>query len=497
VKSSKKIIALMLFAQACFTGLKAEAKEQIVTNRTKSPNILFIAVDDLACTLGCYGDLVAKTPNLDRLAASGVIFQRAYNQIPLCNPTRASLMTGLRPDEIKVYDLDRHFRDEVPDVVTLPQAFQNAGYEAIRVGKIYHYNVPASIGTDGFDDPPSWNKTINPSGRDKDEESLIINAEPHRPVSAALSWLAAEGDDGEQTDGMIASEAIKLLKQAREKPLFLGVGFFRPHTPYVAPKKYFDQHPLRSMRLPFAPTGDRDDIPTAAFAHNCPIPNYNLPKPLLLQATQAYYACVSFIDAQIGRILDALDETGQADHTIVIVWSDHGYHLGEHHGIWQKRTLFEQSARSPLIIRDPSIPSRGRNCQRVVEFVDIYPTLTHLAGISSPTHLSGRDLTPLIKDPLAQWDEFAITQVLRPADSRLTAPVMGCSIRTPRWRYTEWAEGAEGIELYDHHADPSEFENLANAPNPETQRIVKRLRDKLRQYASGRTPTTPFNPARL
>ena len=464
---------------------------------SSSPNIVFISIDDLACTLGCYGDLIAKTPNLDRLAASGITFQRAYNQLPLCNPTRASLMTGLRPDQIKVYDLDRHFRDQTPDVVTLPQAFQAAGYDAVRVGKIYHYNVPASIGTDGFDDPPSWNLTINPKGRDKDEEALITNAEPHRKISAALSWLAAEGEDTEQTDGMIASEAIKQLEAPRDRPLFLAVGFFRPHTPYVAPKKYFDQYPLASLRLPFSPEGDRNDIPTAAFAHNCPVPNYNLPEPLLLQATQGYYACVSFIDAQIGRILETIDRLGQTENTIVVLWSDHGYHLGEHGGIWQKRTLFEQSARSPLMIRAPRIGNAGRDCDRVVEFVDIYPTLVSLAGIEPPEHLAGRDLSPLMKDPLAPWDEYAITQVLRPADSRLNEPVMGCSIRTSRWRYTEWGEGKHGVELYDHHTDPNEFQNLAVNPDAASLKVIDELRVKLRDYASGQTPETPFNPARL
>ena len=269
------------------------------TARNGKPNVLFIAVDDLANTLGCYGDRVAVTPHIDRLAAEGVLFERAYNQIPLCNPSRASLMTGRRPDEIKVYDLDRHFRDELPDVVTLSQAFQQAGYFTARVGKIYHYNVPASIGTDGFDDPPSWQQTVNPKGRDKADEHLIHNAEPHRKISAALSWLAADGADSEQTDGMIATEAIRLMKEHREEPFFLGVGFFRPHTPYVAPRKYFDLYPLGSMRLPFAPDDDRADIPTAAFAHNCPVPNYNLPEDELLRATQAYYACVSFVDAQV------------------------------------------------------------------------------------------------------------------------------------------------------------------------------------------------------
>ncbi len=463
----------------------------------EKPNVLFIAVDDLACSLGCYGDLIAKTPNIDRLAATGVRFDRAYNQLPLCNPTRASVMTGLRPDQIRVYDLDEHFRTTVPNAVTLSQAFQASGHSAARVGKIYHYNVPASIGTDGFDDPPSWQKTVNPKGRDKADEHLIFNAEPHRKISAALSWLAAEGDDAEQTDGMIATEAIKLMEESRAKPFFLGVGFFRPHTPYVAPKKYFDMYPLERLRLPYAPPGDRDDIPTAAFAHNCPIPNYNLKKPVLMKAMQAYYACVSFVDAQVGRLLDALDRLELSDKTIVVFWSDHGYHLGEHHGIWQKRTLFEQASRSPLIIRAPGATGNGRPCNRIVEFVDIYPTVTALAGVPAPKNLAGRSLVPLIQRPEAEWDGYAVTQILRPADGRLKAPVMGCSIRTHRWRLTEWAEGESGIELYDHHTDPMEFNNLAVNPDPAAKAVINRLRPLLRSRASGRVPKSPFNPKRL
>ncbi|MEM9016245.1 MAG: sulfatase [Verrucomicrobiota bacterium] len=472
------------------TGLStAEASEK--------PNVLFISVDDLASSLGCYGDLIAKTPHIDRLAATGVKFDRAYNQLPLCNPTRASVMTGLRPDTIKVYDLDRHFRDEIPDAVTLSQAFQKAGYFAARVGKIYHYNVPASIGTDGFDDPPSWNRTVNPKGRDKDDEDLIFNAEPHRKISAALSWLAADGADEEQTDGIITTEAIRIMEEKKEEPFFLGVGFFRPHTPFVAPKKYFDLYPLEEMRLPYAPEGDRDDIPTAAFAHNCPVPHYNLEEPVLLGALQAYYACVSFVDAQVGRLLDALDRLGIAEKTMVVFWSDHGYHLGEHNGVWQKRTLFEQSSRSPLIFRVPGRAGNGTASPRVVEFVDIYPTLIEAAGIEGPDDLEGRSLVPLLENPIREWDGTAITQILRPQDDRLAMPVMGCSIRTDRWRYTEWAEGAEGVELYDHWADPSEFSNLAIDPSPEDAAVMERLRPLLRAKASGRIPTTPFNPPRL
>lgn len=463
----------------------------------KRPNVLFVVVDDLASTLGCYGDVVARTPNIDRLAAGGVRFDRAYNQLPLCNPTRASVMTGLRPDRIKVYDLDRHFRDEVPDAVTLPQAFQKRDYLSARVGKIYHYNVPASIGTNGFDDPPSWNLRLNPKGRDKSDEALVFNAEPHRKISASLSWLAAAGTDEEQTDGMITTRAIELLEKNRKRPFFLAVGFFRPHTPFVAPKKYFDMYPLDQLRLPYAPANDRDDIPVAAFAHNCPVPHYNLERPVLLKALQAYYACVSFIDAQVGRLLAALDRLELAENTIVVFWSDHGYHLGEHNGVWQKRTLFEQAARAPLIIRAPGARGNGRSCSRIVEFVDIYPTVAALAGVPVPEGLDGRSLGPLLDDPGASWDGFAVTQVLRPADKRLASAVMGCSIRTERWRYTEWAEGREGVELYDHRNDPLEFNNLAVKPDKAAKAIINSLRPLLRARASGVLPKTPFNPKRL
>ena len=468
-----------------------------ISGFAQKQNVLFIAADDLSCALGCYGDPIAQTPHLDRLAATGVCFLNAYNQLPLCNPTRASVMTGLRPDTIKVYDLDRHFRDEVPDAVTLSQQFMKNGWWAGRVGKIYHYNVPASIGTDGFDDPPSWQKTVNPIGRDKTDEHLIFNAEPHRKISAALSWLAADGKDEEQTDGMIATEAIRLMEEHKKDPFFIAAGFFRPHTPFVAPKKYFDMYPLEEMRLPFAPSDDREDIPTAAFAHNCPIPHYGLDELTCRKAMQAYYACVSFIDAQVGRMLTALNRLGLAENTVVVFWSDHGYHLGEHNGIWQKRTLFEQGARAPLIIRNPVSKGNGQACRRIVEFIDIYPTLTELARIKTPKQVEGRSLVPLLQNPLSEWNGFAITQVLRPSDNRLAKPVMGRSIRTERWRYSDWAEGKNGVELYDHYADPMEFNNLAENATKENLAVMKTLRKMLVKKASGQTPKTPFNPKRL
>ena len=461
------------------------------------PNVLFIAIDDLSNALGCYGVPTAKTPNIDRLAASGVRFDCAYNQIPLCNPSRASVLTGRRPDETQVYDLDRHFREALPDVVTLPQLFRQNGWFTARVGKIYHYDVPKGIGTDGLDDKQSWQLVVNPKGRDVADETLITNPTPQKAISAALSWLAAKGTDEEQTDGMIATEAIKLLELHRDEPFFLGVGFFRPHTPFVAPKKYFDMHPLESIRLPEAPANDRDDIPMPAFAHNNPTPNYVYWVLTCRKSLQAYHSCASFVDAQVGRLLDALDRLKLANNTNVVLWSDHGYHLGEHQGIWQKRTLFEEGARAPLIIRAPQAAGNGQACRRVVEFVDIFPTLVDLAALTAPASLDGRSLRPLLSDPAKDWDGFAITQILRPADDRLPAMVMGRSIRTERWRFTEWNGGADGLELYDHEKDPQEFHNRAQLPNAEASATMKQLHSELEGRATDRPPPTPVNPKRL
>ncbi len=462
-------------------------------------NVLLIAVDDLASALGCYGDEVAVTPHIDALAAKGIRFDNAYNQCPLCNPSRASLLTGMRPDQIRVYDLDAHFRDTMPNAISLPQHFRQNGWFSARVGKLYHYNVPAGIGTNGHDDPPSWQQVVNPKGRDKDDEALIFNAEPHRKISAALSWLAADGADEEQTDGMSTTEAIRIMEERKDEPFFLGVGFFRPHTPYVAPKKYFDLYPIEKMEIPYAPEDDRDDIPTAAFAHNNPVPHYNLPIETCLEAKQAYYACVSFVDAQVGRLMTALDELGLAENTIVVLWSDHGYHLGEHRGIWQKRTMFEESAGQPFLIYDPDAAGNGTTCEQVVEFVDLYPTLAELCGLDLPKSMpfTGRSLVPLLENPETEWNGNAVSQILRPADDRLPTQVMGRSIRTERWRYTEWNGGESGVELYDHENDPKEFTNLAVEPDAEAKAAIEKLKPLLEEKAQAMPPDSPVNPARL
>ena len=467
-------------------------KDETKKDKKDQYNVLFIAVDDLTDNLASYGDSIAITPNFDRLAKMGVQFNNAYCQVPLCNPSRASVLTGLRPDTMKVYDLDANFRDVVPNTSTLPQVFKENGYWVGRVGKLYHYNVPAAIGTDGHDDPASWHEVFNPKGRDKDEEHLITNAEPHRKISAALSWLRADGLDTEQTDGMIATEAINQIEKHKDEPFFLGVGFFRPHTPFVAPKKYFDLYPIENIEIPFAPKDDREDIPYAALAHNNKISNYGLTDSVCLEAKQAYYATVSFIDAQIGRLLDALEDQALLENTIIVLWSDHGYHLGEHQGIWQKRTLFEESAKAPLFIYYPLAKGNGMKSDQIVEFIDMYPTITELCGLKSSINPHGKSLSPLLDAPNQNWNGTAYTQVLRPGAG---IPVMGRSVRTNNWRFTDWNEGLEGEELYDILNDPYEFNNLAEEPG--YSKIKSKLKLLLNDNVSGKVPTTPFNPARL
>ena len=445
-------------------------------------NVLFIVSDDLNTSIGCYGHPYAKTPHIDALAARGVRFHNAYCQFPLCSPSRSSFLTGRRPDITGVktnpgmstagkYGGSPHFREKIPDTVTMPQLFIQNGYAVARVGKLYHYNVPNGIGTDGLDDKASWQKVINPKGRDKSDEDKIFSLTKGQ-FGGTLSWLAADGTDEEQTDGIGATEAIRMLGEMKGKPFFLAVGLYRPHTPYVAPKKYFDLYPIEKITLPEVPANHKNGVPNAAFL-SFKKDEEQLTDDLRKKATQAYLASISFMDAQVGRIVRELDRLGLADNTVVAFTSDHGYHMGEH-GLWQKRSIFEESSRVPLIIAPPKAKNAGSHSTRTVEMLDIYPTLANLCDLKYPNYLDGKTLKPLLENPKASWDRPAITQTM-------FQKIQGYSLRTERYRYTEWNEGAEGLQLYDHSNDPKEMKNLANDPSHKATlaELAKQLRSRL------------------
>lgn len=445
-------------------------------------NVLFISVDDMNNDLGVYGHPLVKSPNIDQLAKEGVTFEKAYCQMPWCSPSRSSLLTGLRPNRTKVMDLQYHFRQHLPDVVTLPQLFKNNGYHVARVGKIYHYGNPGDIGTNSLDDRASWTERINPAGLDKtDLEPELINYTPQRKgFGAAMAYYSdAKGADNEHTDGKVADEAIKLLKQNKNKPFFIAAGFYRPHTPWIAPKKYFDLYDPKDITLPEIAAETKNQYPAPSFNNYGQWPYLGLSPEQAKECKLAYYASISFLDAQIGRLLDALKKEGLDKNTIVVFWSDHGYHLGEH-GLWMKQSLFEESAKVPLIISIPGYKNKGAFCQKLVELVDIYPTLADLTGLEPPKDLDGVSLAPLVKNPKKKWNRPAYTQINR-------GEIPGHSVRTAKWRYSEWAYGKEGMELYNEEADPKELKNLAY--EAQYADVVKEMKKLL---ASKHVPGSPI-----
>ena len=440
------------------------------------PNVLLICADDLT---SCLDEPGVVTPNLDRLRQRAVTFENAYCQYPLCNPSRSSMLSGLRPDTTGIYGNRTAIRKAVPDVVTLPQLFRKNGYWSARVGKIYHYGNPGDIGTDSLDDPQSWNRVVNPAGRDKAEEGLITNYTPRRGLGSSLSVMEADGTDLEQTDGLVAVGAVALMKEhlqeRPDKPFFIAAGFFRPHCPYVAPKPHFEPYPKGSVTVPPF-DGQPAGVPDAAVSRIKPYPWYGVTKAQADDTKRAYFASVTFLDANVGRLLDALDEAGQTDNTIVVFWSDHGYHLGDK-GMWKKQSIYERAAKAPMAIAVPGLTDAGATCERPVEFVDLYPTLAELAGLKdqAPKRLEGASLVPLLENPAAAWDRPAYTQSVRGKEYG----GMGYSVRTQRWRYIRWGDGSE--ELYDHDADPGEENNLAD--NPAHKNTVERLGGLLDGYA--------------
>ncbi len=419
------------------------------------PNVLFIAVDDLNTDLGVYGHPVVKTPHLDKLAARGVRFDRAFAQSPLCNPSRHSFLSGLRPETVGIFDNATPIRVKHPDVVTMPQWFRTQGYFSARAGKIFHdelYKISVQV-----DDPRAWDATYSPRGTPRHLRDVTPPATDAKRFF--FKPVMAQGDDADQPDGQAAREIVRLMEQraaqSNPNPFFLALGLRKPHNPYVAPKKYFDLYSLDQCAPNLGPPDDKNDIPPAAF----PIEPAQLTDAQAREFIRGYYACNSFMDAQVGTVLNALDRLKLRDNTVVVFFSDHGLHLGEH-GWWSKLTLFERSARVPLIIAGPGI---GRGVSpRTVELVDLYPTLLELCKMAPPPApegmaLGGKSLAPLLRAPNGAWDKPALT-VTRHRGK------MGRSIRTERFRYTEWNRGEEGTELYDHQSDPNEWRNLAQDP---------------------------------
>ena len=450
------VAVVMLSTTALNNGISAR--------KPAAPNVLLIASDDLNNSLGCYGG-PAITPNLDRLAKRGVRFDRTYCQFPLCNPSRASFLSGLRPDTTQVLTNGPRLREKLPNVVTLGQLFRQNGYFSARVGKLYHMGVPGGVGQSTHDDPESWDFAFSPPGAEFTSKGEGADRTPGQADGTRFRWVAAENEE-DQADYQAASEAIRLLEEKRDKPFFLSVGFVRPHVPLIAPKRYFDLYPPDKIKLPEVPANDRDDLPAPSVQARRM--HLGMEENGIRETLRAYYASISFMDAQAGRVLDALDRLKLRDNTIVVFLSDHGYHLGEH-GFWQKMSVMEESARVPLMISAPGIKARGKPTRALTELVDVYPTLAGLCGITPPANLEGLSLQPLLADTRRPWKTATFTQVLK-------GQVTGRAIRTDRFRYIEWDDGSKGRELYDHKTDPKELTNLAaDSAHSDVVKEMKRI----------------------
>jgi arylsulfatase A-like enzyme len=439
-------------------------------------NVLFIAVDDLRPELGCYDHPVVQSPNIDRLAARGLVCNRAYCQQAVCSPSRSSLLTGRRPDTTKVYDLQTHFRTHIPDVITLPQYFKQQGYHVQGFGKIYH---------GGYDDPPSWTVPHLPSrgpGYGPEAQALLkrlqeearkkgldLTKRPNQPRGPA--WEAPDVPDAALPDGAVAERALAVLREVKDKPFFLAVGFLKPHLPFVAPRKYWDLYKPEQIKLADNPSPPKD-APAYALHNSGELRNYHgMPKDnapftndQARQLIHGYYAAVSYMDAQVGRLLDELDRLQLAHKTVVILWGDHGWQLGEH-GLWCKHTNYETSTRAALVLSVPGQQSAGRKTDALVEYVDIYPTLVDVCGLPLPSGLEGTSFKPLLDDPRRPWKKAAFSQYPRNVAGRGRG--MGYTIRTDRYRLVEWSvpgKDFRAYELYDHRADPGENVNLAQRP---------------------------------
>jgi len=417
-------------------------------------NVLFIAVDDLNRQLHCYGNPVVRSPNIDGLAARGVRFERAYCQYSLFNPSRTSLLSGRRPEATRIWDNSTPPRTYLGDVVFLPEYFRQHGYFTARVGKIAHGAFEDAVKWDVSESPPRATDNGVPQ-RGAKAAKRARRAQPAKPAGGGmkLEWRATEGSDADEPDGRTARRIVQLMEQNRDKPFFLGAGFHKPHLPWVAPKKYFDLYDPSQIKLPSNPPSDRDDIPPVALTRTAG--DEEMTDAERRQAIAAYHAATSYMDAQVGVLLEAVDRLKLADRTVIVFWGDNGFLLYEH-GLWRKTCLFEPSAGVPLIIAAPG-KRAGAVSPRLVEFVDLYPTLAELCGLPLPEGLEGTSMAPLLEDPRRPWKKAAFTMTTRGKG------LIGRSARTERYCYNEWGD-EKTAELYDHQTDPGEYTNLVNDP---------------------------------
>jgi len=418
------------------------------SSAVKRPNVLFMAIDDLNDWIGCLGGHPdVKTPNLDRLAARGVLFTNAHCSAPACNPSRASLMTGILPSTSGVYHNPDPWRKSpvLKDAVTIPQHFMAHGYSAVGGGKIYHGSFP---------DPPSWQDYFPSQQKNKPDDPEPANRPANGiPNTAHFDWGPVDVPDEEMGDRQVAAWAKQQLQKKHDKPFFIGCGFFRPHLPWYVPTKYFDMYPPDKITLPNVNENDLDDVPPIGRKMARPegdhakVIEYNQWR----KAVQGYLASISFTDTCVGRVIDALDSSAYADNTIVILWSDHGWHLGEKLH-WRKFSLWEEATHNVLMVVAPGVTRPGQRCSRPVTMLDIYPTLIDLCNLTPKRELQGKSFLPLLKNPQAQWDRPALTTHGR--DNH--------SLRSEQFRYIRYSDGTE--ELYDHEKDELEWTNLANDP---------------------------------
>jgi iduronate 2-sulfatase len=482
----------VLFFLCNFSSLSIELNR---TSQKKQPNILFIAVDDLRTEIKCFGAEHMHTPNLDRLAEMGMIFERAYCQQAVCAPSRNSLMTGLRPDALGIYDLYTFFRTKNPDVITIPQHFMNNGYHAESMGKIYH------TGHGNSNDKlswtiPSWSKreTVQKLKKISIGDTLGLESDFPTINGKKLPWYCSPQPENNMSDAMTANHAVQRLKDLKDKTFFIAVGFSKPHLPFVSPQKYWDLYNASDIIIPERKTPE--GMPDLALHQFGELRKYHgipaegpLDDETSRNLIHGYYAAVSMIDAQIGKLLDALKDNGLDDNTIIVLWGDHGWKLGDYGG-WCKHTNFEMDTNAPLMFSVPWM-DKGLKTKSLAEFVDIYPTLCDLAGLEKPNHLEGQSLVPILEDPIIDVNKVAISQYPRGKGLGYDrkSEIMGYSIRTENYRYTRWQKYENpkeivAIELYDHSTSKTANNNLAEKKKYATkvEELNRLMNEELGKY---------------